>query len=1519
VTSEPIISPRPVRTRTLSIFIILFCQILFGPSVLATDERKSFQQNALSIPTSQYGGFLIDRDGFIWIGTTGLGLLRYDGVELKSFADSVSGSMISTIVEDQQGVIWIASFSNGLTSYDKSTGLFTHYIHETGNANSLCSNNISFSPKKMLIDHTNKLWVGSDDAGLCIYDKEIGKWTQHLYKTNTNNSLNDNTVLALAEDHEGSIWVGTQRGGLNKYDPKTSLWSSYKHDQNKPDSLSSNWISSLLVDRDGTLWVGTKNRGLNRFDSESGTFQHFVHDPKQENTIGDNGIWNLDEDHNGGIWISHISSENSGIDLFDKEQGVFTRYQHKSDDPRSISTNAIVGVYDHQPSHTLWAINFNGSIDRSDERSSVFNNISAQPGSNKHLSNPTVEPLIEDSDQNIWVGTMGGLNRIEPSTGTITHFLSDPLDPLTIPRERITALAEDDAGILWIGFWDGLLASFDRQNGNVIKVYQHNRDEPSSITQSERIQYILQDADDSQVLWLATIKGGLDRFDQRSQEFTHFKALDKSAEKNTREQPSYNSMASLYDDGNGTLWVPTYGAGLDKFDKKTKTFVNYRKEPGDPTSLAFHALYDVIETSAGQIWISAKGGISQFHPETEVFENFERDNNGIRYGAVGSLLEDDNGDLWLASLGGGLVRFNPNQKTTKRYTVEDGLQSNVNFWGSRLKTKRGNLWFGNSAGVTHFQPSRLQENAIASPVFLTSFTQGGDNIELGTSPERLKQVSLDWRTNYFEFQFAALNFIAPGNNQYTYKLEGWDDHWYNAGKKPFGRYSGLSPGSYKLRMRGSNNDGVWAQEETSVVLVIESPFWNTIWFYCLIVLILLLVISAVLVYILNMKKEEKRRLKTDAELSSQSNIINNITEGAVLIRASDGIILYVNLAFESMFSYKSEEIRGKHISIVNAPAPKGETDTDKRIQASLEKDGAWRGEIHSLRKDGSLFWCTASVTTFHHSAHGDVWISIQTDMTELNQQLKHNHELLSQMDKVNAQLVDASIAALGKEKELQELLDSILDAVITIDEDGRILSFNKSAEKQFSYESEGIIGKNIKLLMPDKYVENYNEYVRAHIQPGKPLAAGTGRDAEGRKRNGELFPVRLSLLELPRLGNEKRRFIASSQDITLLKQQEELLERTKKMDALGKLTGGISHDFNNILGVIIGYSDLLKELIPEKSELAGYVSQIKRAGERGSNLTRRLSSFSRKDSTDADQLNINEVLHLQQDLLQRSLTVRIKLILDLEDEVWPVWLNRNDLEDSILNLSINAMHAMEKMSSGASLTIRTTNSSIDQLDAKFLDLPAGDYIQLCISDTGSGIEDADKEKLFDPFFSTKGEKGTGLGLSQVFGFVKRASGAIRVYSELDQGSRFVLYFPRYDGTTETPLSSIAPLNQTEGLESILIVDDEEPLRELGSTLLRKQGYRTFTANGGSQALQILNQEHIDLVLSDVVMPDMDGYQLASIVSEKFPHIKIQLTSGFSDDKHLEYPKKNWHGRLIHKPYHAATLYRAIWDLLNTDT
>ena len=242
------------------------------------------------------------------------------------------------------------------------------------------------------------------------------------------------------------------------------------------------------------------------------------------------------------------------------------------------------------------------------------------------------------------------------------------------------------------------------------------------------------------------------------------------------------------------------------------------------------------------------------------------------------------------------------------------------------------------------------------------------------------------------------------------------------------------------------------------------------------------------------------------------------------------------------------------------------------------------------------------------------------------------------------------------------------------------------------------------------------------------------------------------------------------------KQQEELLRRNQKMDALDQLVGGIAHDYNNMLGIILGYADLLKSKLDEQPTLSHYTQEIINAGERSSTLTRKLLNFCGNNTRDATSLNINDFLRDQKSMLEGILTARILLTLDLSKENWHAWLNSGDLGDTIINICINATHAIK---GNGQLIIKTSNEKINTSDSQLPNLETGDYIVLSITDTGCGMNETTKEKIFDPFFSTKGDKGTGMGLSQVYGFVKRSNGEIKVHSKPDHGSQFVFYFPRH--------------------------------------------------------------------------------------------------------------------------------------------
>ena len=385
------------------------------------------------------------------------------------------------------------------------------------------------------------------------------------------------------------------------------------------------------------------------------------------------------------------------------------------------------------------------------------------------------------------------------------------------------------------------------------------------------------------------------------------------------------------------------------------------------------------------------------------------------------------------------------------------------------------------------------------------------------------------------------------------------------------------------------------------------------------------------------------------------------------------------------------------------------------------------------------------------------------------------------------------------------------------------------------------------------------------------------------------------------------------QDITELREKDELIKRTQKMDALGKLTGGIAHDYNNMLGVILGYSELLLEdaSISEKGDK--YVTEIREAGLRAKSLTSKLMAFSRHSAVHFEIININDEILNHRHLLEKTLTARIKLSLDLMDDLWPVELDKGDLNDTVVNLAINASHAI---TGNGKVTITTKNEFLDEKEAISLNLKSGNFVSLSISDTGIGMDSETIAKIFDPFFTTKGDKGTGLGLSQVYGFVTRSGGNVSVESELNAGTEFKLYFPKSAKHTLVGDEIEVDKSIENGNETILVVDDEDSLCTMAKDILSSHGYRVFIATSATQALMLLKIEDVDLIFSDIIMPGMNGYELASEVTKLYPHILIQLASGYHDvintNKGIDASAFN----VLQKPYTSNDLLIRVRELLD---
>jgi|GEM_PF-903934 len=595
-----------------------------------------------------------------------------------------------------------------------------------------------------------------------------------------------------------------------------------------------------------------------------------------------------------------------------------------------------------------------------------------------------------------------------------------------------------------------------------------------------------------------------------------------------------------------------------------------------------------------------------------------------------------------------------------------------------------------------------------------------------------------------------------------------------------------------------------------------------------------------------------------------------------------------NIAAEKIFGYSQDEI--KEIDVLEQLIPAHERPKVQQAwhhMVETQEKGVTINE--NITKSGHVILCEWHGTPLVNQS-GEITgvATVVMDITAEQRALK---------------------ALVKKEEEQREILNTMTDAVITIDDSGDIKTFNRAAEHIFGYQAQTVLGKKVDMLFSAQNPQSYQTFVEYCIEEG--LSGETNIETEfyGLKQGEQVFPIRVSIAELPQTAAGKRRFIISIHDLTLFKRQEEQLNRAQKMDALGKLTGGIAHDFNNMLGVILGYGELLSNKLASDDKLANYLGQIIRAGERGAELTRKLLAYSRQLPTQIERVNINTLLESNTDLLRKTLTAAIEVKLELNEGLWFVKIDASSFDDMVLNMAINAKHAMPD---GGELKLTTTNESLSAIDAKKLNLVAGDYVCLSIQDTGVGMDTDTRKRIFEPFFTTKKGEGTGLGLSQIYSFLRACQGAIDVYSEPGIGTRFKLYFPRDlipEQVAKNHIDTDCP--NVRGDETILIVDDEEALCIFAKEILREQGYRVMTAQSAMQALEILAGNHVDLMLTDIIMPKMSGYQLVNQVKMSYPELAVLFASGFTGESASDSEKNSYNVKVINKPYNAKALLNEV--------
>ncbi|MFO0632071.1 MAG: ATP-binding protein [Nannocystaceae bacterium] len=493
--------------------------------------------------------------------------------------------------------------------------------------------------------------------------------------------------------------------------------------------------------------------------------------------------------------------------------------------------------------------------------------------------------------------------------------------------------------------------------------------------------------------------------------------------------------------------------------------------------------------------------------------------------------------------------------------------------------------------------------------------------------------------------------------------------------------------------------------------------------------------------------------------------------------------------------------------------------------------------------------------------------------------------------------------------ELTDAIAGSADAMLLLDRHGVIQFANPAAAALLRRDSSELLGVALERMLR-------HEPGVGHGVVDAPLTGGSRVHATVELPGGETLPIELSLSPLG--GDPPTGYLAVCRDASERERLEAQLRQAQKMEAIGRLAGGIAHDLNNVLTVVRSFGELALEESAPESSVAEYLTQVLKAASRSERLTRELLAFSRRQPVAPKVLSWNDVVRDTEVMMRRLAGEAIEFHLDLEPAPWSVRLDPTHFGQVLLNLVVNARDAMEQR---GSLSIATANVELDAAYAAAhgVELPEGDYAMLSVTDTGCGIPVELRARIFEPFFTTKDrDRGTGLGLSTCYGIVKQAGGVIWVYSEIGIGTTFKIYLPRAQAPASEPRPRPAPAVRRGGHETLLVVEDDALVRRVVADTLTRQGYRVLTAQHGMEALDTLARhgDGIDLLVSDVVMPKMSGPELAQELRRRWPELRVLFMSGYSEHAIVRDGAIGEHESLLEKPFSRDRLLERVRSLLD---
>lgn len=860
-----------IRLKLLCVIIkIILCTTLFA---FNQNNAISFETLGIKEGLSQSSIFCIKQDsqGFMWFGTED-GLNKYNGYTFQIYRNdpqdpySISYNYIRDICENygkDKAELWIATYGGGLNRFDIEKEKFFHYKHNPKQANSLSSNFVL----SLCRDNLGNIWIGTE-KGLNRFNSETGNFICYTHDSQKKSGLSDDYINAILMDNSGVLWIGTNKG-LNKVilsdtDHDSLKFICYKHNERDTKSISHNKITSIFEDQYGRLWIGTASGIINLYDRKNDNFIQYTNQKRESIRKNNYDVTAIGEDADGMIWVG---TKGDGIDRFNPESKCFTSYRASSFNPESVSNNEIYSIYQDR-SNILW-VGTDVGLNKYNQEKKQFLFYQTNPHNVHSLSNNIVYSIIEDRSGILWIGTYGGgLNRFNPQTNQFIRFKSDLNNKQSISNNHIRAIYEDKSGVLWVGTYGSGLERLDPKK-EVFYHFYHNQLNSISIS-SNYIRTICEDQYGS--LWVGT-DNGLNCCGRDRSGFTKFFNDPQDS-----TSLSSNLIYSIYCDRSGDLWVGTL-KGLNKYNFHLENFIQYQSDTENSLSLSNNEVLCMFEDSKNRFWIGTPGGLNLFDRNKNIFIYYLI-KDGLPNDLIYSIQEDSKGQLWL-STNRGLSCFDPDAEIFRNYDLKDGLQSNEFNIGASCKTGNGEMYFGGINGLNRFNPAEIKNNPYVPPIVFTDFQIFNKTVPIGEPFQgriilnkaitNTSQINLSYKDRVISFEFAALHYGSPEKNCYSYKMENFDDHWNQVGTRRFATYTNLKPGRYIFKVRGSNSDGVWNPEETSIEINVKPPFWNTRIFKILIIIFFGLII--ITIYKLRTYQIRKKNIELEKQVKRRTRAL----------------------------------------------------------------------------------------------------------------------------------------------------------------------------------------------------------------------------------------------------------------------------------------------------------------------------------------------------------------------------------------------------------------------------------------------------------------------------------------------------------------------------------------------------------------------------------------------------------------------------------------------------------------------